>query len=233
MNNSLTKHYPIIFRGIRHGRRLRPNMEKLIVNELPKVQIKQIDGNLLASTLDLFPPNITETWMEIGFGAGEHLAWQADNNPNIGFIGCEPFVNGIASLLRHASNKKLFNIRILPDDVRPFLSHLPDHCISRLFILFPDPWRKNRHKSRRIIQKSTLDEFHRLLKPSSELRIATDDPIYLRWILFHFNNHKGFEWLARRPEHWRSRSDDWPETRYEKKALVAGRPSVFLKYGKI
>ena len=228
----MTKHYPVIFRGRRHGRRLRPNMEKLIIHQLPKVQIKQVDGELLISTLALFSTNITETWMEIGFGAGEHLAWQADNNPNIGFIGCEPFVNGIASLLRHASNKKLSNIRILPDDVRPFLSHLPDHCISRLFILFPDPWRKRRHKSRRIIQKSTLDEFYRLLKPSSELRIATDDPIYLRWILSHFNSHKGFEWLARRPEHWRIRPNDWPETRYEKKALIAGRSPVFLKYRK-
>ena len=233
MRPPLTKNYPVVFRGRRHGRRLRPTMEKLITHELPKVQIKQVDGELLASTLDLFLPNITETWMEIGFGAGEHLAWQADNNPNIGFIGCEPFVNGVASLLRHASNKELTNIRILPDDVRPFLSHLPDYCISRLFILFPDPWRKSRHKSRRIIQESTLDEFHRLLKPSSELRIATDDPIYLRWILLHFNNHKGFEWLAQRPEHWRRRSDDWPETRYEKKASIAGRPSVFLKYRKI
>jgi tRNA (guanine-N7-)-methyltransferase len=208
-------------------------MKELITQELPKIQIKQVPGKLLSSALDLFPTYITEAWMEIGFGAGEHLAWQADNNPNIGFIGCEPFVNGVASLLRHASNKELSNIRILADDVRPFLSHLPDHSINRLFILFPDPWRKNRHKSRRIIQESTLNEFYRLLKPYSELRVATDDPIYLRWILSHFNNHKGFEWLARRPEHWRIRSDDWPETRYEKKALAAGRSPIFLKYRKI
>jgi tRNA (guanine-N7-)-methyltransferase len=151
----------------------------------------------------------------------------------VGFIGCEPFLNGIASLLRDVQNKQLANIRILADDARPFLARLPDNSIDRLFILFPDPWRKKRHENRRIIQKNILDQFYKLLKIGGEFRVATDDPVYLRWILLHLKDHPGFEWLARRPNDWRLRPADWPQTRYEKKALTEGRTPIFLRYQKI
>ena len=220
--------HPIHFRGRRRGRRLRPNLMNLINDELPNMRINR--ETPVQNPLDLFAPGTKEIWMEIGFGAGEHLSQQAEANPSVGFIGCEPFINGVASLLRYVKNKQLANVRVLPDDVRPFLPLLPDHSISRLFILFPDPWRKKRHHSRRIIQRATLNEFYRLLKVGGELRIATDHPEYLRWILIHLTNNKGFKWLARRPTDWRLRPEDWPETRYEKKALLAGRSPIFLTY---
>ena len=225
--------YPIIFRGRRRGRKLRGSMANLLDNELLDVKINAFDTTYIKNPFDLFSKTTKSIWMEIGFGGGEHISWQAENNPTIGFIGCEPFLNGIASLLRDVKNKKLSNIRILADDARPFLARLPDNSIDRLFILFPDPWRKKRHKNRRIIQKNILDQLHRLLKIGGEFRIATDDPLYLRWILLHLRDHPGFEWLARRPNDWRLRPSDWPQTRYEKKALIEGRAPIFLRYQKI
>ena len=229
---SLVK-YPIIFRGRRRGRKLRDSMANLLDNELPNVKINSFDTAYIKNPFDLFSKTTKAIWMEIGFGGGEHISWQAENNPSTGFIGCEPFLNGIASLLRDVKNKKLSNIRILADDARPFLARLPDNSIDRLFILFPDPWRKKRHINRRIIQKNILDQLHRLLKVGGEFRIATDDPSYLRWILLHLKDHPGFEWLARRPNDWRLRPSDWPQTRYEKKALIEGRAPIFLRYQKI
>ena len=225
--------YPIIFRGRRHGRKLRPKMVKLLKEDLPKVIIEPTVHEDIIDPFTLFPRPPLEVWLEIGFGAGEHMAWQAKNNSNIGIIGCEPFINGIASLLRYSSDQQLSNIRILADDARSFLPKIPDECISRLFILFPDPWPKKKHRDRRIIQNSTLMEFHRILKPGGKLRIATDHKIYLRWIVIHFNNHPGFSWTARSPKDWRSRATDWPQTRYELKAMSEGRKPIFLEYQKV
>tara|TARA_Y100000588_G_scaffold294535_1_gene314486 strand:- start:219 stop:845 length:627 start_codon:yes stop_codon:yes gene_type:complete len=208
-------------------------MAKLLKEDLPKVIIEPTVHKGTIDPFALFSPPPLETWLEIGFGAGEHMAWQAKNNPNIGIIGCEPFINGIASLLRHSSDQQLSNIRILADDARPFLPKIPDECISRLFILFPDPWPKKKHQDRRIIQNSVLTEFHRILKPGGKLRVATDHQFYLRWILIHFNNHSGFLWTAQTPKDWRSRAIDWPQTRYELKALSAGRKPIFLEYKKV
>jgi len=225
--------YPIIFRGRRRGRKLRPSMANLLNNELLDLKINSFNTTNIKNPFDLFSKTTTSIWMEIGFGGGEHIALQAENNPTVGFIGCEPFLNGIASLLRDVKNKNLSNIRILADDARPFLARLPDNSIDRLFILFPDPWRKKRHENRRIIQKNILNQFHRLLKIGGEFRLATDDTLYLRWILLHLKDHPGFEWLARRPNDWRLRPSDWPQTRYEKKALMEGRTPIFLRYRKI
>tara|TARA_E500000331_G_C17096195_1_gene643310 strand:+ start:143 stop:769 length:627 start_codon:yes stop_codon:yes gene_type:complete len=208
-------------------------MANLLNNELLDLKINSFNTTNIKNPFDLFSKTTTSIWMEIGFGGGEHIALQAENNPTVGFIGCEPFLNGIASLLRDVKNKNLSNIRILADDARPFLARLPDNSIDRLFILFPDPWRKKRHENRRIIQKNILNQFHRLLKIGGEFRLATDDTLYLRWILLHLKDHPGFEWLARRPNDWRLRPSDWPQTRYEKKALMEGRTPIFLRYRKI
>lgn len=222
-----------LFRGRRHGRKLRRNLQTLLRDQLPGIQITPDSLGEIITPRALFTDPVREIWMEIGFGAGEHLAWQAEHNPDIGLIGCEPFINGVASLLRHAADRELTNIRLLTDDVRPFLGRLPDACLDRLFILFPDPWPKRRHRDRRIVQWSTLDEFNRLLRPGGEMRLATDDPRYLRWILTRVGAHPGFAWLARRPRDWRHRPDDWPQTRYEAKAIEAGRAPAFLRYIKI
>ena len=224
-----------IFRGRRHGRKLRASMQSLMRDLLPALLISPGSSESNARQIEppsLFAAPMREIWMEVGFGAGEHLAWQAEHNPDVGLIGCEPYINGVASLLRHASDRELSNIRILPDDVRPFLERLPDACLTRLFVLFPDPWPKRRHQERRIVQWETLATFSRLLKPGGELRLATDDPQYQRWMLVRATGRADLVWMARRPGDWKARPDDWPETRYEAKAIKEGRAPAFLRFQK-
>ena len=233
MTTLIDRNNQTVFRGRRRGRKLRPNVAKLLEDRLPELLIKTRPNQTEINPLNLFKNPIGRIWLEIGFGAGEHIAWQAKNNPNVGFIGCEPFINGVASLVRHSVSEKLLNIRIVPDDVRPFLIKLPDQSIDRLFVLFPDPWPKRKHRNRRIIQRSTLGEFHRILKPGAKFRIATDHPVYLKWIIIHLSNYEGFSWLARRAQDWRQRSSDWPQTRYELKAITEGRAPIFLEYRRI
>jgi tRNA (guanine-N7-)-methyltransferase len=222
----------MVFRGRRHGRKLRESMRTLMRDMLPGMAIAPDADGAPIDPMALFQAAKREIWMEIGFGAGEHLAWQAEHNPDVGFIGCEPYINGVASLLRHAAKKNLSNIRILADDVRPFLDRLPDACLTRLFVLFPDPWPKRRHADRRIIQYETLAAFIRILEPGGELRLATDDPGYLRWMLIRASGRTDLRWLARHSSDWRARSEDWPATRYEGKALAEGRAPAFLRFQK-
>ena len=171
-----------------------------------------------------------EFWLEIGFGGGEHLAWQAAHHPDVGFIGAEYFFNGIASLLRHIDDRRLENLRIYDGDVRDLLPRLPSGALSRIFILFPDPWPKSRHNKRRLIQDDTLDALARVLADGGELRLATDDPDYLRWMLEHLMRRQDFLWTAEQAQDWRARPEDWPETRYERKAIEAGRKPAYLTF---
>ena len=138
-------------------------------------------------------------------------------------IGCEPFVNGVASLLRQIDEGGLDNIRIHPDDARPLIDSLPDAAIARCFLLFPDPWPKARHHRRRFVQPATLDALARVLADGAEFRLASDDAGLIDWMLFHLRRHPAFRWTAERAADWRTRPEDWPETRYESKALH-GRP---------
>ena len=168
-------------------------------------------------------------WLEIGFGGGEHLAHQADCHPAIGFLGCEVFENGIAKLLAEIDRRGLANIRVFSDDARLLLAALPAASVDRVFILFPDPWPKERHKKRRLVSGETLDRLAAIMRGGAELRLATDDPDYLSWMLERVTRHPAFEWLARRPADWRERPADWPSTRYEEKARAAGRTAYFLR----
>jgi len=184
-------------------------------------------GNLDPLRLFSFPP--TELWLEIGFGAGEHLAGQATAHPDIGFLGAEVFENGVVKLLAEMQRRSLGNVRILVDDARLLLSALPDACLARVFILFPDPWPKARHHKRRMVSPGTLDQLARVMKDRAELRLATDDVGYLRAILELVPVHRDFEWLASGPADWLQRPPDWPATRYEAKAVAAGRIPHFLR----
>ena len=218
------------FRGRRRGRRLRSGRERLLEERLPACGIR-LDG--LAGRVDpalLFAAPPREVWLEIGFGAGEHLAWQAARAPDVGFIGCEPWMNGVAALLHRLEQGPHAPVRILADDARPLLPLLRGGSIARIFVLFPDPWPKRRHAARRIVQHQAVAEFARLLRPGGELRLATDDAGCLRWMLEHMSASPDFDWLARRAGDWRRRPDDWPGTRYEAKARAAGRLPVFLRY---
>jgi len=178
----------------------------------------------------LFAAPVSAVWLEIGFGGGEHLAAQAEANPEIGFIGCEVFENGIARLTATIARSGLDNIRIFPDDARLLLAALPAGSVERAFVLFPDPWPKARHHKRRLIAPATLDQFARIMTDGAELRLATDDPAYLAWMLEAVTAHPEFRWTARRPADWRTRPPDWPPTRYQEKALAAGRTPAFLRF---
>jgi tRNA (guanine-N7-)-methyltransferase len=200
----------------------------------------QLDARLPELAVDLPPEGALDPqtwfegrddiWLEIGFGGGEHLAAQAAANPTVGFLGCEPFLNGVASLIRSIDADGLANIRLHADDVRPVLERLPDGCLGRIFVLFPDPWPKTRHHGRRIIQHESVATFHRLLRPGAEFRYASDDMDYVRWTLFRVLAHGGFSWTAEGASDWRERPADWPGTRYEAKAIAQGRRPAFLRF---
>ena len=179
---------------------------------------------------DLFLQKKIAFWLEIGFGGGEHLAAQAKAHPAVGFIGCEPFVNGVARLLANIEQENLSNIRLFSDDARPLMDCIEDSKISRAFVLFPDPWPKKRHAGRRFINPENLDNLSRILCDGAEVRVASDEMGYIRWTLKHFRGHPDFEWMAERAKDWRERPKDWPPTRYESKALASGRPCIYLQF---
>lgn len=220
-----------ILYGRRRGRPLRRDQQGLVDTLLPRLAV-----TLPASgTLDpaaLFDVRPREIWVEIGFGGGEHLAAQAAAHRDIGMIGCEVFENGIAKLLGEIARQDLANIRILTDDARLLLAALPPESVGRVFILFPDPWPKQRHHKRRIVTRRTLDRLAEIMTDGAELRLATDDVDYLGWMLARVPVHPAFAWLAEGPEDWRSRPADWPATRYEAKAIAAGRRPYFLRLGR-
>ena len=178
----------------------------------------------------LFAPPVTAAWLEIGFGGGEHLAAQAEARPDIGFIGCEPFINGVARLLSDIDGRGLDNIRLHADDARDLLDVLPESSISRCFILFPDPWPKLRHNNRRFVSPQNLDAVAHVLADGAELRLASDHMEYIRWMLFHVLRHDAFEWRCEGPEDWRRPPADAKPTRYEQKALSRGDPCVYLRF---
>lgn len=216
--------------GRRKGRPLRKRRTELIDGLLPQLQITLPEPGGRLDPAGLFDSPKREVWLEVGFGMGHHLAWQAGHHPDVGFIGAEPFLNGIAGLLGMVDDEELRNVRIQPDDARPLLDALPDASIGRAFVLFADPWPKKRHADRRFIGPENLPRLARVLKDGAELRLASDDMGLVRWMLEHTVKHPDFEWTARRPSDWRIRPDDWPATRYEEKAIAAGRKPVFMRF---
>ena len=218
-----------LFYGRRRGRPLRAGQRERRTSLLPQLSFELPPGGRLAPA-SLFDAPVRDIWLEIGFGGGEHLAEQAEHNPGIGFIGCEVFENGVVKLLSEVDRRGLGNIRVYPDDARPLLAVLPPSSIGRVFVLFPDPWPKARHHKRRLIAPATLDRLADIMTDGAELRLATDDPSYLAWMLEHATAHPAFSWTARRPADWRDRPADWPATRYEQKARSAGRSSAFLRF---
>ena len=217
------------FYGRRKGRPLRKGQQHLIDTLLPRVAI-ELPASGKLDPRALFPHRPDQVWLEIGFGGGEHLAEQARAHPEAGLIGCEVFLNGIATLLSQVSSSGLANVRIYPEDARDLLDALPDGSLDRAFLLFPDPWPKRRHADRRFIQPANLDLLARLMKPGAEFRVASDDPTYIGWALAHLARHPAFAWTAQGPADWRARTADWPGTRYESKALREGRPPIFLRF---
>jgi tRNA (guanine-N7-)-methyltransferase len=215
--------------GRRKGHRLRPGRRRLLEELLPKLRLNLPDDGQI-DPADQFAHRPERLWLEIGFGGGEHLAAQAAAHPEVGLIGCEPFIGGVARLLSLIEAQGLTNIRLFTDDARLLIQALPDGCLERIFVLFPDPWPKTRHHKRRIVNPQTAAEFVRLLRPGGELRLATDDMGYARAMLLALCARPELQWQARRAADWRERPADWPMTRYESKALAAGARPVFLRF---
>lgn len=212
--------------GRRQDKPLSARQAELLETLLPQVAAP----NPAAGRIDpavLFP-QADEVWLEVGFGGGEHLAWQAVRHSNVGIIGAEPFVNGVAKLLVQIEEQGLQNVRIHFGDARPLMEALPDASLSRIFVLHPDPWPKKRHFKRRMISPWFFAEAARLLRPGGELRVASDIEDYVRWTLMHAQKAPDFEWTAESAEDWRRRPDDWPQTRYEAKSLKEGRKPAYL-----
>jgi tRNA (guanine-N7-)-methyltransferase len=214
--------------GRRTGKPWRKKRRKLYEELLPTIGLKL--ENIPADLKMLFPNPVHSVWLEIGFGGGEHLAEQAEKNPGIGIIGCEPFVNGVASLMKHIYAKGVTNVRVYDDDVRHLLKLMAPKSLARIFILFPDPWPKSRHHRRRIVKDKTISEFARLLKNGGEFRFASDHQGYVSWALRHLLQNDDLSWTAFCPDDWRLPPPDWVETRYEQKAKARGDVSAYLRF---
>ncbi len=232
------------FFGRRQGRRIRKAKTALLESFLPQLKIGK---QTVFTAKGLFASPVEKIYLEIGFGNGEHLAAQSAKHPEIGFIGAEVFKNGIANLLSLVTGVKegdeipetisllperRHNLRLFDDDVRLLFPQLPDNFIDRVYVLFPDPWPKKRHASRRFVNPDNLREIHRILKPGGLLRIATDHPVYKSWTLRRLHDFDGFTWTAKTSDDWRYPPTDWVETKYQRKALREGRRPVFLDYRK-
>jgi tRNA (guanine-N7-)-methyltransferase len=214
--------------GRRLGRRLRPAKRAALERGLAELALPLPPEGALLDLREVF--GVRPVWLEIGFGAGEHLLAQARANPEVAIIGCEPFLNGLASMLEAVEREGLGAIRVFADDARQLLRALPPASLARVFLLFPDPWPKARHAKRRFVQTAILDRLASLMCDGAELRIASDDPGYQLWALRHLLAHPDFAWTAARAADWLERPADWPATRYEAKALAAGRQPIFLRF---
>lgn len=216
--------------GRRHGRKLRPGRRALLDDALPRLRVADAGDT---APLDLaasfaIPPRAF--WLEIGFGTGEHLAALAARHPDIGFIGCEPFVNGVAALVQKITDEGLTNVRIFDDDMRLLLPRIADASIERLYVLFPDPWPKSRHHRRRITVPENLAQFARLLADDGRLLFASDQHGFAAWSLANLLAARDFTWTARSAKDWRRPPDDWVATRYQEKARAKGLEAVFLDF---
>jgi tRNA (guanine-N7-)-methyltransferase len=236
------------FYGRRKGKRLRAGQQSLLETLYPRLAIDPISRGEaeegprpdLAGSVDpkaLFeghmetPPQAL--WLEIGFGGGEHLAHQALQNPTIGLIGAEPFLNGISKLLSKVDEHDIKNVRLYGEDVRPFLDRLPEACFEKIFLLFPDPWPKARHWRRRFMNAWNLDLLGRLLVDGGELRVASDDPTYQTWTMRVGPVHPLFQWTAQTAADWNTRWPDACPTRYEQKAIRCGRTPMYFSFRRV
>lgn len=222
-NNEL----PTRQRGQLYGRRKGPKLSARQAG-LRRTLLPELTFTPGGDPYTRFPNAVQGLWLEVGFGAGEHLIWQAEHRPDVGLIGAEPYEMGVARLLTKLDEKPLNNVRIYEGDGRDVIAALPDASLDRFFLLFPDPWPKSRHHKRRFLQVAMLDELARVLKPGAELRFATDDKSYLPYALERLLFHPEFKWLAQGPQDWLSRPADWPPTRYETKAIKG--PPVFFRF---
>ena len=222
----------LMFYGRRHGRRLRPRQVEYLEQGMARFGLAENlpTGQADIDPVSLFNHNPDDIFLEIGFGGGEHLAARAAESPEKGFIGAEPFMNGVASLCRHLIENKSENTVIWPEDVRLLLPSFKPEKLAGVFVLFPDPWPKFRHRERRIIQQSMIDELNRLIRPGGHLLLASDEPTAKTWMLAQMMRRDDFIWQANSAEDWQTPPEGWPGTRYMAKADREGRRSSWFLF---
>ncbi len=218
------------FFGRRKGKALRPGHDTLVRTLLPHLRIDLHGGHAPLDPVGLFPRTVSCVRLEIGFGGGEHLTHEARSHPEVGYIGCEPFVNGVAKLLAVISAERLDNVRIFDRDATELLAALPTGSLDRVDLLFPDPWPKRRQRKRRFVSDENLAALARVLRPRAAFRFATDIDDYAGWTLARVLRSRDFAWEAVAADDWRHPWDGWPGTRYEAKAREAGRPTAYLGF---
>jgi len=213
--------------GRSSGHKLRAGQQELVDTLLPAISVPD-EGEVTAEALFGEPRPLH---FEIGFGSGEHLADRADMLPDHGFIGAEPFLNGVAAALVLIRDRHLANVRLWRGDALEVLQRMPDGALSFLYLLHPDPWPKARHAKRRMVNDGPVDLFAAKVKPGGELRIATDHPVYLEWTLMVMQRHTHqFEWTAQSSKDFLNPSGGWIETRYGAKSRREGRRPYYLRY---
>ena len=227
MNNSWRNNY-----GRRKGKALRGS-QKTYMASLQKYQPVGIElaENPIRKKINLFT-NSNPVWLEIGFGSGEHLFHQAIENPEINIVGCEPYINGVATLLGKLQKNNLKNVLIYPGDVRDLMDVLPNSIFEKVFLLYPDPWPKTKHHKRRFVSPEFLDPLIPLIKENGNIHIATDIGDYVRQALLNLISYETLDWVADSPNDWREPWKGWWSTRYEQKAIAAGRRSYYLIFQK-
>lgn len=212
--------------GRSRGKALRSGQERLIGESLPKLEI----GPAALASPHMFAIAPKAFWLEIGFGAGEHLIEQAKANPDVGLIGCEPFLNGVAAALAGIERESLLNVRLRRGDAEGLVEAAPNAFFSRVFMLYPDPWPKRRHNKRRIVSGAMVKALARIVNPGGEVRFATDIDDYAGWTLRRFIASPWFRWAASTASDWNTAWPEWRPTRYEVKAKKAGRAPVYLTF---
>ena len=210
------------------GRPLSPRQQRLLEERMPELAIPD-EARQITQVDTLFAPGIETFWLEIGFGGGEHVISQAAANPQTGILASEVFIEGLAKCVSGIEEGGLTNVRLWNEDARLLIDRLPDACLDRIFILFPDPWPKKKHHKRRIIQPDFLDAVCRVMKPGARLRFATDVRSYADEALEKFLADDRFDWLASRADDWRTPPEDHYRTRYETKNLGDIKP-VFYEF---
>jgi len=214
--------------GRRKGKRLRGGHSRLVETLLPALRIDP--ARMPADPAGLFDVPVDDVWLEIGFGGGEHLAALAREHPRVGFIGCEPFVNGMAKMLAEIERDGLRNVRLFDGDAALLLPRLPHGRFGRAYLLYPDPWPKRRQNKRRFVSPERLAQLAAALRPGAEFRFASDIDDYVAWTLARIAAGDTFDWLAERADDWRVVWPGWVRTRYEAKALREGRLPSYLRF---
>jgi tRNA (guanine-N7-)-methyltransferase len=219
------------FFGRRKGHKLRLHQADLIEQLLPRLAL-DIAKPSPADLTEMFGPRADQIRLEIGFGGGEHLIAEARAHPQTGFIGCEPYVNGMAKILTQIEAHGIGNIRLFAGDAAELLAWVPPRSLARIDLIHPDPWPKRRHWKRRFVQDLTIAAMARALKPQGEFRFVSDIDGYCAWTLAHLLRSPDFVWTAERAADWRLPWPDYTMTRYGMKAEREGRRAAYLRFQK-